>query len=72
MTITETLTLDISVMADSRKEAERKAMGNWKDGVYILDADNFTKAIFEAVPMNGWWPEGIDTEKRKDGVYGRT
>ena len=50
VTITETLELAVCVMAESRDEAERKARDRWKDRPYILDADNFTGVMFEAVP----------------------
>ena len=50
VTITETLELAINVMAENQMEAERIARSHWEKGVYVLDAKNFTGAIFEAVP----------------------
>ena len=49
VTITETLELAINVTAENQNEAERIARGRWEKGVYVLDAMNFTGAMFGAV-----------------------
>lgn len=46
--IRETLETSVVVEAASREEAEAIAERNWKNGEYILDADNFQGVEFEA------------------------
>jgi len=46
--IRETLEMKVVVEAASREEAEAIAERNWKNGEYILDADNFKGVEFEA------------------------
>lgn len=48
VTITETLKMTVSIVADSLDEAEQKAEDNWNASQYILDADNFVEASFHA------------------------
>jgi hypothetical protein len=51
VTITETLQMTVTVEAASRAEAEEIAEANWNNSEYILDADNFTGATFDAAPV---------------------
>jgi hypothetical protein len=51
VTITETLKLTVEVEAEDQCEAEQMVSDNWNDGEYVLDADNFVGAEFEAVQM---------------------
>ena len=46
--ITETLEKVVYIEADSRIEAEAMAEENWNNSEYILDAENFVCARFEA------------------------
>ena len=46
--ITETLEKVVYIEAESELEAEGIAEENWNKGDYILDADCFTIATFEA------------------------
>ena len=46
--ITETLEKVVYIEAESQMEAETIAEENWNNGEYILDADCFTIATFEA------------------------
>ena len=46
--ITETLEKVVYIEADSRIEAEAIAEENWNNSEYILDAENFVCARFEA------------------------
>ena len=46
--ITETLEKVVYIEAESRMEAETITEANWNKGEYILDADCFTVATFEA------------------------
>lgn len=48
VTITETLKKTVEVEAESLEDAKEKVNDEWKDGIYILDADNFTDVQFEA------------------------
>jgi len=51
VTITETLKMTVTVEAKDRLEAEQIVSDAWDDGNYILDADHFVGAEFEAVPV---------------------
>ena len=51
VTITETLEMTVAVEAESREEAQQIASDNWKNGDYILDADNFKDVTFRT---KGW------------------
>ena len=46
VTITETLEMTVTVEAESREEARQKVADNWKNGEYILDAENFKDVEF--------------------------
>ena len=46
--ITETLEKVVYIEAESQMEAETIAEADWNKGEYILDADCFTIATFEA------------------------
>ena len=46
--ITETLEKVVCVQAHNREEAEEIAEENWNNSEYILDAENFVCARFEA------------------------
>ena len=48
VTITETLQKTVSIRADSRAEAEERAEANWNKGQYVLGADDFVGADFQA------------------------
>ena len=48
VTITETLRKTVTVEAESMAEAEQKVEGEWKNGDYILDADDFVGVEFES------------------------
>lgn len=50
--IMETLRYVVEVEAGSQKMAEQIVNDRWKDGEYILDADNFAGVEFKAVPVN--------------------
>lgn len=50
--IMETLRHVVEVEAGSQKMAEQIVNDRWKDGEYILDADNFAGVEFKAVPVN--------------------
>ena len=46
--IRETLKTQVTIEAESEEEALREVERRWKDGEYILDADNFQGADFWA------------------------
>lgn len=46
ITIRETLEMTVTVEAESREEARRTVADNWKNGEYILDAENFKDVEF--------------------------
>ena len=48
VTIKETLARTVTVKADSREEAEGIVKLQWKDGIYVLDADDFIGVAFHA------------------------
>lgn len=48
VTIIETLKMTVEVEAEDQKQAEQIVEGRWKNGEYILDADNFIDVEFEA------------------------
>ena len=48
VTITETLKMNVFVEAESRLEAEQIVSDRWNNSEYILDAENFVGADFEA------------------------
>ena len=47
--ITETLTMTVEVEAENESSAEQQVSDNWRDELYILDADNFTEVTFEVI-----------------------
>ena len=51
VTITETLQKKVTVSAISQCEAEEMVQEAWDNGDHILDADHFTGAKFDAVPV---------------------
>ena len=51
VTVTETLEQIIRVEAHSPEEAERLVAKDWVNREFVLDADNFTCAEFQAVPV---------------------
>ena len=51
VTITETLKMTVRVKAADQLEAEMIVTDAWNDSKYILDADNFVGADFNAVPV---------------------
>ena len=51
VTITETSKMNVFVEAESQLEAEQKVADAWKNGEYILDADNFVDVDYEAEDM---------------------
>ena len=48
VTITETLTTDVFVEAESQLEAEQMVSDAWRNSEYILDAENFAGVEFTA------------------------
>ena len=50
--IIETLRHMVEVKAGNQQMAEQMVDDRWKDGEYILDADNFAGVEFKAVPVN--------------------
>lgn len=48
VTITETLKKTVEVEAESLDKAKEKVSDEWKDGTFILDADDFKEVEFEA------------------------
>ena len=46
VTICETLKRTVSVRASSSEEANEKVEDAWKDGVYVLDAEDFKEVHF--------------------------
>jgi hypothetical protein len=48
VTICETLKRTVSVRAASADKAHKKVEDGWKDGVYIIDADDFKDVHFSA------------------------
>ncbi|NBK19622.1 DpnD/PcfM family protein [Anaerotruncus sp. 1XD42-93] len=51
VTITETLKRTVEVEADDQHEAEQMVSDGWHNSQYILDAEDFVGAAFEAVPV---------------------
>jgi len=51
--ITETLRLAVEVEAKDPKDAEQLASDNWRNGMYVLSADNFAYAEFDAEEEQG-------------------
>jgi hypothetical protein len=51
VTITETLRMTVAIEAKSRANAEEIAEANWNNSDYILDADHFVGAKFEAASV---------------------
>ena len=49
--ITEISKMDVYVEAEDAAEAEEKVSEGWNHGDYILDADNFEEANFEATEV---------------------
>ncbi len=45
--ITETLQKEVKIEAESREQAQYIAEKNWRQGEYILDADDFSEVNFE-------------------------
>jgi len=50
VTITETLRKEISIEAKNPQDALRLVEENWKNGEYILDADDFSGVVFRTLP----------------------
>ena len=50
--IMETLRHVVEVEAGNQQMTEQIVNDRWKDGEYILDADNFAGVEFKAVPVN--------------------
>jgi len=46
--ITETLKLTVEVEAKDQKDAEQLVSDNWRNGMHVLNADNFATVEFEA------------------------
>ncbi len=46
ITIQGTLEMTVTVEAESREEARQMVADRWKNGEYILDADNFKDVEF--------------------------
>ena len=53
VTITETLKMTVTVMADDQQQAEQMVSDGWHSGKHILGAENFVDMEFEAVPAVG-------------------
>ena len=51
VTVTETLEQIVRVEARSAEEAEQLVAKDWVKKEFILDAENFTRAEFVAVPV---------------------
>ena len=51
VTVTETLEKTVTVKAENQIEAEQIVSDDWRTGMYILGAENFTGVEFEAVPI---------------------
>lgn len=51
VTITETLKRTVEVEADDLHEAEQIVSDGWHSSKYILGADDFVDAEFEATPI---------------------
>jgi len=51
VTITETLQMTVTVMAADQCEAEEMVEAAWNNSDYILDADHFVGADFDAAPV---------------------
>lgn len=49
VTITETLQKTVSIRADSHAKAEEIAEEKWKKEKYVLTADDFVEARFDAI-----------------------
>lgn len=47
--ITETLQRTVSVIADSREEAEQMVDDGWHNGDYVLDSEDFIDVDFKTV-----------------------
>jgi len=46
VSIIETLQMEVEVEADSAADAKDMVEGEWKDGKYVLGADNFKQVNF--------------------------
>ena len=53
VTVTETLEQIVRVEAHSPEEAEQLVAKDWVKKEFVLDAENFTRAEFVAVPVEG-------------------
>lgn len=51
VTITETSKMILEVEADDQRQAEQMVSDGWHRSEYVLEADNFVGAEFEAVPV---------------------
>ena len=47
--IIETLRMDVEVEAENQEQAEQMVADGWKNGEYVLEADNFIDVEFKAV-----------------------
>lgn len=52
VTITETLQKTVTIRAEDLAHAEEIAEAEWNKGNYVLDAENFVGASFDAVVRN--------------------
>ena len=51
VTITETLSMTVTVEAETSEEAEQMVSDEWRNGIHILDAQNFVGVEFETTPV---------------------
>lgn len=51
VTITETLQMKVTVTAKDQSEAEQMVNDAWDNSDYILDAEHFIGASFDALPV---------------------
>ena len=59
VTITEKLSMTVTLEADSAEAARQAVADYWKDGEYVLDADHFQGVSFTARPR----PKSRDYER---------
>ena len=53
VTITETSKMTVTIEAKTREEAEKIVSDNWHNDEYLIDAEHFKGATFEAEPPSG-------------------
>lgn len=61
VTITETFQMKVTVEAKDQAEAEQIVSGKWDGDEYLIDAEHFVNANFNAVPVK---PERSRGEER--------